>query len=267
MFRLGFKYSCLVLIAAIVYSVSANAESPFSITVDPPSIKSSALPGNSTSKYITVENTSNLPISIKIYAQDWEYLPDGSKSFLKLGSSKVSLINNIQLFANQIFLKPKSTQSVVVKITSPKNYKGGLYSVVFFEGAPTSTSANGAKANVKLVGRVGTIIYHEVEGTVTHNLSATINAQLSSTSTQNILVSVTNKGNVVEFDPINLLIVSDGKKVVDRIPLPDIKLMPGDKRDVSVSPSIQLKAGKYSAIVSFQTLAGPQFSNSDLVVK
>ena len=268
MFRISRKFIYLSLIGLFTLTVQVNAaESPFSVAVDPPSIKTAAIAGNSVSKYITVENTGSVPVSLKIYAQDWEYAEDGSKIFRKLGTTKTSLAGNIQLFANEIYLKPKASQNVYLKITSTKSGKGGYYSVIFFEGVPVTSAGKSVKSNVKLVGRIGTIIYHEVERTVTHNLAATLSPEISATEAQSISVNVTNKGNVVEFDPINLLIVSDSKKVVDRISLPSIKMMPGDKRGVSVAPSIKIKPGKYSAIVSFQTSDGPQFSKSELVVK
>lgn len=243
------------------------ADVPFSITLDPPSIKTSAPAGNSISRFITVENNSTQSVSLKVYAQDWEYANDGSKVFRKLGSTKTSLNGFIQLFANQIYLKPKSSQNLYFKVTSPKDYKGGLYSVVFFEGIPLQGTKT-AKSNVKVVGRIGTILYHEVEGTTTHNMSAKISGELSgAVSSQNISVELQNNGNVVESEPINLLIVSDAKIVLDRILLPPVKLMPGDKQLVTVRPNESLKSGVYSTILSFQTSSGPQYSTANLVVK
>jgi len=217
----------LLLLILIVFSVNAHA---FSINIDPPSLYTKAKPGETIRTKVTVENTSNDPVVLKIYLEDWAYLNDLSKKFMKLGTTPYSLKNNANLF----------------EITSPTDKKGGLYGVLFFEAAPVMVNKG---SNVRLIGRIGSIIYHEIDGTQDYNFDLVFTDFEKEQSRTKLNFSLNNKSNIHLNLKGSLLILNKKHQVEDRIET-TLKALPKENQNITIYTNKKLTAGEKVCLFS-----------------
>ncbi|MFA5880017.1 MAG: hypothetical protein WC860_07575 [Candidatus Margulisiibacteriota bacterium] len=233
----------LFLFVLILFSANAYA---FSINIDPPSVYTKAKPGETVKTKISVENTSEESVVLKVYLEDWQYLNDLSKKFLKLGSTPFSLKDAAKLYVKELRLQPKAKEDVLFEITSPTNKTGGLYGVVFFEAAPVLINQN---SNVHLIGRIGSIIYHEIEGTQDYNFDlAFVNYDQEKSRTK-LDFSFVNRSNIHLNLKGSLLILDKNHKVIERIET-TLKALPKENQDIILYTSKKLGLGEKLCLFS-----------------
>ena len=134
---------------------------PFSISIDKPSIKLVTDPGSTKDGIITIQNNGLKALEVRVYAADWTYAGDGSKTFHKAGFTNYSCANWIHLNPRSILLNPLDAEEIKYVITTPKNASGGHAAVIFFE------SVFKEEEGIVLGGRIGTIVYQETKGKTT----------------------------------------------------------------------------------------------------
>ncbi|MFA5927783.1 MAG: hypothetical protein WC838_00565, partial [Candidatus Margulisiibacteriota bacterium] len=152
------KYILLALIAGLL--MLPQVAGAFSVNLDPPSVYLTMAPGETQRGVLTLKNQGKEKSSFKVYTNDWNYLPDGSKQFLPAGKAKYSCANWLKLDNARFELAPGAEQKAYYQITAPLKASGGYYAVVFFESV---FGVN--KENVNLAGRIGTIFYVEIKDT------------------------------------------------------------------------------------------------------
>ena len=233
----------LLLLILIVFSVNAHA---FSINIDPPSLYTKAKPGETIRTKVTVENTSNDPVVLKIYLEDWAYLNDLSKKFMKLGTTPYSLKNNAKVYVNEIRLAGNAKENVLFEITSPTDKKGGLYGVLFFEAAPVMVNKG---SNVRLIGRIGSIIYHEIDGTQDYNFDLVFTDFEKEQSRTKLNFSLNNKSNIHLNLKGSLLILNKKHQVEDRIET-TLKALPKENQNITIYTNKKLTAGEKVCLFS-----------------
>ncbi len=228
----------------------------FSINVDPPSIYTKARPGATVTSKITVENTSKNPIVLKVYIEDWQYQNDLTKKFLKLGSTPYSLADNAKLSVKELRLAGNAKENVYLDVTSPQNKNGGLYGVVFFEAAPMLVNKS---SNVRLIGRIGSIIYHEIDSTQTYDFDLVVNdIEQDKTKTQ-IYLNFINKSNIHLKLEGSLLILGRNHVVVDRQEV-SFKALPNKEQIFVVNTNKKLISGSYKGLLSLNYLGDKLFT-------
>lgn len=229
------------LIAVLMCSVQLHA---FSINVDPPSIQTKAKPGEHVSAKIMVENTSKEPILVKVYAQDWKYKEGMQKQFLDLGQTPYSLNKAITLYVKDLTIPAKGRKEVALDIQSPSNKSGGLYGVVFFESAPVQANRS---STVRIIGRIGTIIYHEIEGTQQYQFDIALQKMDRKNKAASFYFNLTNQSNVHLDLQGSLLILNSKRDVVDRIPI-SVKALPKEKQSFEVVSHKEFSGDTYTGL-------------------
>lgn len=257
--RLTAIFTFAVLLVLKTFLIPAFA---FSINVDPSSIKITLKQGESKSGEIAVQNTGSNSIRIKTYTEDWIYAADGSKTFMKPGSSVYSCSNWIKLDPVEFSLLPKEERKIGFVITAPKTASGSHVSVIFFESLINQTK------EIAVSGRLGVIIYQDTEGDI--NRSGEIKEMSVITSKEGIPVKVNisfiNKGNSYISVKPHIKIMRDNKTVFESDAM-SINTLPGNEGSSSIAILQPLKAGNYKVQAELNFDNKTLKSQSDLSIK
>ena len=214
------------------------------MNIDQSSIKITLKPKETKTGDILVQNLGGSKLKIKAYTEDWIYAPDGSKTFMKPGSSVYSCSEWIKLDPATFELSPKEEKKVSYSITSPSNASGGHVSVIFFEGLIDTYE------EIAVSGRIGTIVYQDTEGYIWR--SGEIKEVTVLTSEEgmplNLNISFTNTGNSHISARPNIKILESDKTIIETQAM-NINTLPGDIKTSIITIGQKLKEGKYKAQV------------------
>ena len=239
--RLVAIYSFIALMALTALLVPAYA---LSMNIDQPSIKVALKPGETKTGDIFVQNLGGSKLKIKAYTEDWIYAPDGSKTFMKPGSSVYSCSEWIKLDPVTFELSPKEGKKVSYSITSPNNASGGHVSVIFFEGLINTYEG------IAVSGRIGAIVYQDTEGDIKR--AGEIKELTILTSEEgmpvNLRISFANTGNSHISAKPNIKILENDKMIIETQAM-NINTLPGDIKTSIITIDKKLKEGKYKAQV------------------
>ena len=224
----------------------------FSLNVSPPSFKATVEPGGSTSGTITVMNTSDEDIGINIYAQDWLYKSDGSKSFHAAGTTPLSCAKWIRLFPKKFQVEAHGKMAVQYTINVPEDAKGGYYAVIFSESVPLGDEGLEGEMTVRFAGRLGTVVYLETKGKSSRKASI---ESLSITPPQSnrpleMTLSYKNNGNVWIGAEGSLNIMDGEGNIFGRKGFGPVNTLPGDTTETKVEWLGDLEEGVYYAVVT-----------------
>lgn len=239
LFRLAALSSFIALMVLPAFLIPAYA---LSINIDPSNVKVVMKPGETKSGEILVQNYGGAKIKVKAYMEDWIYAPDGSKTFMKPGSSVYSCSSWIKLDPENFILAPKQDKKVKYTVTSPSNASGGHVSVIFFESVIDNYGG------IAVTGRIGSIIYLETEGDMKRSgeiKEFTVQASEEG-SPVNIKISFTNNGNSQLSAKTKIKITDGSKTIVEKQP-DNINTLPGDTKTALITVSEPLKEGNYKA--------------------
>lgn len=160
------KWVAILLIAVFVTASNAEAKT---IRINKPRIVADLAKGESMEVEIEVINPTDFPAGIKVYPEDWEYeaTGNGDKKFYPPGTFEISASQWLTYAPDQFTLAPHASQTVSLTIQVPAELPkdGTFYSLLFFETALGET-VNEQGAAVEVAGRVGSLIYVNVDGTV-----------------------------------------------------------------------------------------------------
>ena len=229
------------ILAFVILSSPANA---LSINIDPSNIKLVLKPGETKTGEILVQNLGGTKLKIKAYTEDWIYAPDGSKTFMKPGSSVYSGSSWIKLDPINFILAPKEDKKVKYTITYPSNTSGGHVSVIFLE------SVIDAYQGIAVSGRIGSIVYLDTEGDIKRageikDLSVMASEEGYPVS---LSFSFVNSGNSYISAKPSIKVLDGGKSVIEKQVM-NINTLPGDTKSTAVTIKEPLKEGKYKAQV------------------
>lgn len=249
-----------VILASCVFSLEPAFA--LSINIDPPSLRLTVKPEQSVSGSISVKNAGSSSIKIKAYTEDWVYAKDGSKLFMKPGSSVYSCSGWIRLDPANFELAPKEEKSVNYVLTVPKTASGSHVSVIFFE------SSTDNKEGISVTGRIGTIVYQDTEGDIKRNWEIKELIVISSEEGEpvNVQLTLANKGNTYLQANAILKILKDGKTVFESKMKP-INILPDDSGSSSLTVSEPLKEGGYKAAVEVSYEGKILKSETDFTIK
>ncbi len=246
------KIFILWVITAICLIFSVSESHGFSLNVSPPSFKTSVEPGGSTSGTITILNTSEENIAIMVYTQDWQYKPDGSKTFRAAGTTPLSCAKWIRIFPKKFQIEAHGRMAVQYTISVPEDARGGYYAVIFSESVPLSKEGSEGEMTVRFAGRLGTIVYLDVEGTVIRKASIESLSVKPPQSNKPLEMDISykNKGNVYIAAKGTLNIIDEEGNIFGREKFGPISTLPGDTRETKVEWLGGLEEGDYLAVIT-----------------
>ena len=233
-----------------------------SINIDPSNINVTLKPGETKDGEILVQNFGDSKIKIKAYTEDWIYASDGSKVFMKPGSSVYSCSSWIKLESDQFDLGSKEDKKVKYTISSPSNASGGHVSVIFFE------SATDKYEGIAVAGRIGTIVYQNTEGDIKRSGDIKAFSVLTSEEGKPLILQVSfeNTGNSYISAKPSIMIMDGGKAVAESQAML-INTLPGDTKVSTVTINKPLTEGNYKAQVELNFDNKTLKSQSDFTIK
>lgn len=137
------------------------------IRINPTKIRLVIPPGDSKSAAIEVENSTDEPIKIKAYVQDWRYtsLQNGTKEFFPAATMPFSCSDWVTFSPTEFTIPAYGRQRLSYTVKVPLKAEGGHYAVLFFETLLHKPDINNA-SRVGVMIRIGALFYIEPQGTV-----------------------------------------------------------------------------------------------------
>ncbi|MFT5208232.1 MAG: hypothetical protein ACI9CF_002001 [Candidatus Omnitrophota bacterium] len=205
--RITLILSLLLLVNVFV----VNEALAISIRISEPRVELQIAKGASETIEINITNPTEDALELKVYAEDWVYLDkgDGDKDFLPAGTLSDSASGWLSFNPTNFVIEAFAEEVVFLKVSVPADFEGeGTYKSVLFFETSLGTTENAEGALVRVAGRIGSLVYVGLEGTVRRT------AQVESID---IRPGKGAKPTVIEMDFTNTgnsVIVLDGEFIV-----------------------------------------------------
>lgn len=240
-------FHILVVLAILGFSHSASAQ----MFTDKTKLELKAKPGETLIENITVYNTTKETLDLKVYWQDFIYLPpyDGKKDFLPLGTTPYSVGDAVTFSPKQLTLPPDGNAKINISIQIPEDARnGGYYGVLFYEKTEPSIAPG---TGVKIVTRLGTLFFIETDW---RNKSADVkNIKAAGKGLEG---SFTNQGNIFLMFKGSFYVLNSEGMVEDRGETNKLYLTPDAEGTFKFDFSDSLAVGKYTAVITFDLKEG-----------
>jgi hypothetical protein len=222
------------------------------VSLDQSKIRLSIAPGQTATGYITVENNSTEPKAVKVYLEDWYYLPpfDGSKEFIAAGGSKLSCADWITFSPADLTLGPYGKQKVSYTVKMPASVQGGRYACMFFENQMGNSSGFSGGVGVNVSMRLACLFYVESAGSIQLEAGFSNFSVKKTPKGTAIALDVTNKGNA-DMTCQGTYNMMDAQGMVQaRGDLSTVYTFPGDTGTSSALWSLPLEKGSYDLVLT-----------------
>jgi hypothetical protein len=219
----------------------------FALRINNPKFDIQLDKGKSYSGSITVENNSDKDARIRVYAEDFIYVPpfDGSKEFSHLGTTNFSLSSWLVLPPTEFTLLPYANQTVNFILRPQESVTKVHCGVIFFETTIGKTT-NEQGQGIDILGRVGSLIFVEPQELRKIGEFSEITADHNSL-TGNFL----NNGNTFLHVQGTYYIIDAAEIVKDRGKITELYLLPQDKARVAIKLPQNLSEGKFTLVITF----------------
>jgi hypothetical protein len=233
--------------AAVPAPPSSMAGLPPSISLSPSVVMTKGSYGQGLTQTLTLTNSTGVEFAFEMEAQD-VVIRDGKRVFVAAGETENSIAATAVFSQKLVIAKPYSSASVDVRLTLPPQTRIRAV-VAIFRGTnklPTSSSAVGMTASL------GTLITFNLSDNV--KLEPEVVRIVPATETSNLTVAqwITNTGTEpVLADGMAVFLKASGS-LVGKVPLPQQRLLPGERLEFTAEYPEQLQPGDYKAMCSLQ---------------
>ncbi len=256
-----------IVLALLCSGPAANAQ----VFIEQGKVNLTAAPGQTLSGEVTISNTSDKELKVKVYWEDFEYKPpfDGTKKFVPAGTSATSLAQWIQFSPRDAVLAPYGKQKIGYTIDVPQDIKsGGYYGVIFVE---PETELSRVEKGVKIITRVGCLFFVETQDSVKQASIEDIAFNGS-----HLTGRIVNKGNVILIPQTTYYIMDRESIVADRGELKPMYIPPEQAFAVDLELNPAVAPGDYTIVLTLDLQDGnvvvkeadfTKNSDSDYVIK
>lgn len=225
-----------------------------------PKVRVSVPPGGSTSEEIEIENPAGEEMAIRVYVEDWVYSSqDGAKNFSAPGTTETSCSNWITFSPKDFSLPPYGKRIIHITVNVPEDAIGANYSVIFFETLLSPASKDPGTASVNLMGRLGTLIYVQSEGTIEKKVDF-FNLKIARKKDEpgyQITGDIANRGNCNSNIDGTFNIIDNEGNVFARGAFNTAYTLQGDKAVMTAGWDENLPKGEYFIVVSLDAGGTP----------
>lgn len=221
------------------------------IQIDRPKVRVIIPPGEMKTGIINVANPSSEPKEVRLYLEDWLYLPgaDGSKEFRPANTLPNSCASWINFHPSEFTLQPYAKQIVGYTIRTPEDAKGGYYAILFFENT-TSKPETAEGVGINLAIRFGTLFYIEPSGTITREAKIENLLLEKEDSSLKVSADFKNTGNIDLITSGTFDIIDSSGIVFARGEFNDTYTMSGDNARLVSEWNKTIPTGKYDLILT-----------------
>ncbi len=222
------------------------------VGIDKPHVNVVTPPGGASSNTIIVKNKGDTPITIETNVEDWVYGLDGKREFRPAGSTPLSCATWIEVSPQSAVIPPHENRPFNFTLRAPESAVGGHYAAIFFT-ASGGEMEDEKGMQVRLMGRIGSIIFQETEGRV--NRMGTIPVfNISKPDNNNPLIVkyvFKNEGNVFIKGKSNLSILDKKGNVIGRADSEnEFGTLPQDVREDTIKWFGSLPKGSYDLVLT-----------------
>lgn len=223
------------------------------IQIDQSKIRLSISPGKTKTGIINITNPSAEEKDIRVYLEDWYYIPpfDGSKEFLPSGSLQNSCSSWISFSPAELSIPPLGRKIINYTINVPQEAVGGHYAILFFEellGKPETKEGVG----VGVALRIGVLFYIEPEGKIKKIAELENILVEKKDDSLEINADLVNTGDTEITAKINFHIIDRKGIVYARGKFNDVYTFPKDRAKLYSKFKTKLKEGLYDLVITLQ---------------
>ena len=249
------RVSAVLCLMVSLFISAAHAENlPF---MNQSKIRITASAGERVFAEMTLTNPTDKAKDIRLYLEDWYYLPGGSgaKEFLPAGSSADSACPWITFSPAEVTIPAYGKQKISYSVAVPKDASGTKYASLFFETlvseSPSSDVGRSAGLNISV--RVATLFYIEVKGATERSAKISnlkIEPANKNKKSLDITLDFENTGNMDITTSANYSLISKDGIVGARGAFNDLYTFPGGKGTFLGTWSNNIPAGDYDLVVT-----------------
>lgn len=243
----------IVIVIANIFTPWVTLESAEIVKLDQAKVRLIIPPGSSKPGTIKAENSSSETKRVRVYLEDWVYLPacDGTKDFKPAGTTELSAAEWISFVPSELVIPPYGKETLSYRVKIPPDAKGGRYAVMFFESA----LGEGEKmvregVSVDFAVRIAALFYIEPEGTIIRQ------ARIDNFKIDNregkfyITAELTNIGNVDITTNGNFFIIDRKGMVYARGEFNNSYTFPGYNTTLIATWKEPIPKGKYDLVLT-----------------
>ena len=222
------------------------------IEIDQAKIRLSIATGSAKAGTIKVDNPTNESKHIKVYLEDWQYLPafDGTKEFKAAGTTDLSCAGWISFVPDDFTIPPYGKQMLNYTVKVPKDAKGGHYAVMFLENYISEQTQPQEGVNVGVSVRIASLFYVEPEGTIVRD-AAIEDLKINKLEKEfQITAKLVNKGNTDIISKGNFFLMDKNGIVQARGEFNDLYMFGSNTALLSGSWKESLSEGDYDLVLS-----------------
>jgi len=230
----------------LILSLSFSGPAAAQLLVEEGKVRLNITPGQTITDAMTVHNTSGAPVKVKVYWEDFTYIPpfNGEKDFFPAGTGSYSCADWINFMPREFILPPHGTQRIDYTINVPANAAGGHYGILFFENSAVQSVPG--KIGVSIVTRVGSLFFLE-----TANKDKSTQVDEWTAGEKSFKAKLKNIGNVFLLPQGVYYILDSAGIAVDRGDLEKAYLPPEKAWEFIIPYPTNLPAGAYQIILTF----------------
>lgn len=214
-------------------------------------------PGERAFGEITLDNPTDEAKSMRLYLEDWYYLPGGSgaKEFLPANSIPTSACPWITFYPADVTVPAFGKRKINYSVTVPPDATGARFATLFFETliSKGTLSDSGRSAGLDINVRVATLFYIEVKGTVERTAKiSNLNIQPSKETkgSLDITLDFENTGNTDITTSGNYSLMNNEGLVSARGALNSVYTFPGGKGSLLGTWKDKIPAGDYDLVIT-----------------
>ncbi len=236
----------LLLLAALGGATApARAEGP-SFSLAPIRLEIAPTPGRPYTDALEITNESRETAHLKVYAEDWRLERDGAVTFGRAGSGPRSASTWVRINPVEFDLPPQTTTDVRFTITVPKGAPpGGYRTAIVVEQVPRPTPGKPVR-EVAIRARIASVVYVKVGDPVPAATLHDVTYRRETNGVRSLVLLVQNTG-AVHFRTAGRIALVDqaSGKLLHRIDIPDVPVLPESAREVRVDLPPAVKPGAY----------------------
>ncbi len=255
------KRFLFIILFSFLFTFFANLSSAHSGNLpflNKSKIRVSVAPGGSDYGEIIVENYSEEERRMKLYLEDWYYIPggDGAKEFLPAGTLSRSCASWISFSPAEFTIPPFGKQRVSYSIKAPQDAEsGGYYSALFFEtiiGDMSRNEISEGQSGLNLAVRVASLFYVEVSGNIRRTAEFENLALKRDNPNSPLLIELEllNTGNVDITAGGTFHIMDDQGVIYARGEFNKVYTFPKDKAKLVAKWKEDIKPGSYYLVLT-----------------
>jgi hypothetical protein len=200
--------------------------------------------------HIKVHNTSDEPIRLSVYWEDFLYVApyDGAKQFFPQGTTSSSIGTWINFSPTEFVLEPFAKKEIDFTVNVPPDVQGGYYGVLFVEREAQEAKS---EKGLNIITRVGCLFFLETANKIKKASLSEITLSKGS-----FKGAFKNEGDAILIPESVYYIMSEDGLVVDRGRIDNVYVPPQVQADYMFNFSPEIDPGQYSLVITMDLQEG-----------